>query len=108
MTNQIFCYWLQGFFEISETFLLNQEKAKLILRSLNKINEPLGEFTGWLSQLLLFLEKENFHEPLLNFFIPEIKERLNLIFYHVIDNSYDETHISLEESRKIHKGKPLT
>ncbi len=103
MTNQLFCYWLQGFFEISETLSLTKEKIINIQDLLNKINEPLGEFTGWLNELLIFFAKEDYREPLLNFYLTEMKERLNYIFYHVIDNSY-EMDITLEESRNIHKG----
>ena len=39
----------------------------------------------------------------LDFFLPDIRDHLNAMFVHVIDNSYDRT-ISLEEAKKIHDG----
>lgn len=103
MTNQQFCYWLQGYFEITQNAVLTKEKILLINGSLKKIDEPLGHFTQWFSEVIHFFSMQEYREELLNYFLPEIRHRLNLIFYHVIDNSY-ETTITLEESKKIHDG----
>lgn len=106
MTNQQFCYWLQGFFEISKNISLNKEKILLINGSLMKINEPLGFFTKWLSELIELFVDQDCRLPLLEYFLPDIRYRLSFIFYHVIDNSYD-TSMSHVESKKIHDGIPV-
>ncbi|EKD71683.1 MAG: hypothetical protein ACD_46C00125G0007 [uncultured bacterium] len=103
MTNQDFCYWLQGYFEISRNILLTKEKIQMIDGSLKNINEPYGQFTQWLSDLISFFVTQEYKQEILSYFLPEIRDRLNMIFYHVIDNSYD-TDISAEESKKIHDG----
>lgn len=104
MTNQEFCYWLQGYFEITRKATLTKEKVLVIDGALRNIDAPLGEFTQWLSDVLSFFATQQYKQELLTYFLPEISDRLNLIFYHVIDNSYD-TDISLEESKKIHDGR---
>lgn len=104
MTNQEFCYWLQGYFEISQQITLTKKKVALISSKLRIIDEPLGLYTGWLFEVLSFFEAQQYHQPLMDYFLTEIKKRLNLIFLHVIDESYDHTLVSLEESRKIHYG----
>ena len=103
MTNQEFCYWLQGYFEISKKIVLTKEKILKIKEKLDIINEPLGEFTTWLLDVLLFLAEEDYRQGLVDYFLHIIRNQLNLIFYHVIDNSY-ETDISLETSINIHDG----
>ena len=84
MTNKEFCYWLQGYFEISNISTLTQEKVALINQTLNKIHEPLGEFTQWLFSVNQFLIEEN-KQSFLDFFILQIKHELNELFMHVID-----------------------
>ena len=103
ITNHEFCYWLQGYFEISKTVSLNQNKILQIIAKLLSIKEPLNEFTEWLKELTIFLGEEDYRQGLIDYFLPIIQKRLNHIFYHVIDNSY-ETTISLEDSLLIHNG----
>ena len=103
MTNRFFCYWLQGYFEISREADLTKEKVIVINNTLSNISEPLGEFTQWLSDVLTYLSSLEYRQSLLDFFLPEITDRLNLVFHHVIDHSYDRN-ISLEESIRIHNG----
>lgn len=103
LTNQKFCYWLQGYFEITHEAHLTKEKILLIDGLLSKINEPLGYFTQWLSDVTSFFKEQNYRQELLNYFMPEIQHRLNSIFVHVIDNSYD-TDLTREEAKKIHDG----
>jgi len=103
MNNQTFCYWLQGYFEITKKATLSKEKILLINGALKNIDVPLGEFTGWLSEVISFFAIQQYRQALLTYFLPEISNRLNLVFYHVIDNNYD-TDISLEASKKIHDG----
>ena len=103
MTNQCFCYWLQGYFEISRQATLTKEKILIINETLKKVTEPLGDFNQWLNKLLMYFETQSYNQALLTYFLPVISRQLNLIFYHVIDNSYD-TDLSHEEGKKIHDG----
>jgi len=103
MTNQDFCYWLQGYFKIASTPKLSNEKITLVLNQLNSINEPLGEFTTWLHRLLSYLAKEPHDQALLDFYLPIMMLELNGIFVHVIDNSYDLS-IGITAAKQIHDG----
>lgn len=103
MTNQQFCYWLQGYLEICQCPDLTREKVILINNSLDQINEPLGSYTGWLKKLIQYFASQDYPPTLLTYFLPEIQHRLNLIFEHVIDNSY-ETELSSEVLQQIHDG----
>lgn len=103
MTNQEFCYWLQGYFEISLAPNLSMEKIIVIKNTLLGINQPLGSFTQWLYEVIEFFEKQQYKKSIIDYFFPEIMKRLNSIFQHVIDLSYDRK-ISLEEALKVHDG----
>lgn len=103
MTNQSFCYWLQGYFEIALEPLLTPQKLQLIKIQLDKIIEPFGVFTGWLNEVISYLSKQDHTIMMFELFLQEIRQRLNLVFYHVIDESY-ERNISIAEAKKIHDG----
>lgn len=103
MTNQQFCYWLQGYLEICQIPNLTKEKVIIIENSLGKIHEPLGSFTQWLSRVAQLFSSENYKQELLDFFLPVIELRLNAIFHHVIDNSYDPK-LDEEIMQRIHDG----
>lgn len=103
MTNQTFCYWLQGYFEISRKIILTKEKIHLINQQLSLISGPLGDYTQWLKELLLYLQNQKYRQALLDYFLFDIREQLNLLFHHVIDNSY-ETEISHAALKQIHDG----
>jgi len=103
MTNQLFCYWLQGYFEISRTATLNAKQACLIEKKLRSITEELGSFTNWLLQVLEYLKRLQYRPETMNFFLPFIKRSLSTIFLHVIDNSYN-TEKSHAELKAIHDG----
>jgi hypothetical protein len=103
MTNKSFCYWLQGYFEIAREPLLTLQKLAVISKHLEMINEPMGSFTQWLSDVISFLSKCNHTQNMIDVFLPKIRQRLNLVFYHVIDQSY-ERNISISEAKKIHDG----
>jgi hypothetical protein len=70
---------------------------------LQKIEEPFGPFTSWLSGLLEYFENVSYDQDKLNFFCSIIEQQLNLVFIHVIDNSYD-TIFSAQELKAIHDG----
>jgi len=103
MTNQQFCYWLQGYFEIADESVLTENKLQLIDKALKNISEPLGVFTHWLFKVIRFLETQEFKKNMIALFLPEIQNRLNSIFFHVIDNSYERM-VDVETARKIHTG----
>jgi hypothetical protein len=103
MTNQQFCYWLQGFFEIALDNRLHAEQIKLIEFNLNKINEPLGFFTQWLNELCIYFSNLDYKQETIDYFTLHIQNNLNSIFLHVIDQNY-ATHYSADELKKIHDG----
>ncbi len=103
MTNQEFCYWLQGFFEISQTAVFDERTAVITEKTLHQITEPLGEFTTWLLEVLKYFHQQQYCQETLEFFTEEIKRNLNAIFFHVIDNSYTEGSPPAEW-QKIHDG----
>ncbi len=86
MTNIDFCYWLQGYFEIGEKTHLTIDKINTIQGMLNKIEEPLGQFTQWLANLFQYFEEQNYQQPIIDFFEKEIKNELNQLFHHVVEN----------------------
>jgi hypothetical protein len=85
MKNIEFCYWLQGYFEISSKTSLNATKLAMISGSLNQIHEPFGEFTHWLSGVLKYLDSQKNNKKILDFFELEIKNSLNQLFHHVVE-----------------------
>lgn len=105
MTNQDFCYWLQGYFEISRDPNLTKDKILIIHAALLSISEPLGYYTQWLSNLISYMASMHYKQELLDYFLSDITSELNAIFVHVIDTSYD-MNISLEQAKRIHDGLP--
>lgn len=105
MTNQDFCYWLQGYFEIDQKPDLTKDKILAIQAALMLITEPLGHFTQWLSALIAHVASLHYKKELLAYFLPDIINELNGIFVHVIDSSYN-LNISMEEAKAIHDGLP--
>jgi hypothetical protein len=103
-TNIAFCYWLQGFFEISQQPRLTKEKVELIQKALKNIQEPLGEYTQWLLEVTELFATQQYRQPLLDYFMQEIADRLNWLFHHVIDESYD-TELSRDAAKAIHDGR---
>lgn len=99
----MFCYWLQGYFEISEHPELNRERIELIKSTLQTVTEDYGDFTSWLSKTINALEQNNYQEFLVKRFSKIIREELYNIFVHVIDDSYD-TDKSKEYLISVHDG----
>lgn len=106
LTNQTFCYWLQGYFEIAQAPRLNAQRLTKISQQLEKISEPLGLYTTWLKQTTVMLRENDYCEHLINYFTPMITNELNYIFQHDIDNSYDTPH-SIEYLLRIHRGETV-
>jgi hypothetical protein len=102
--NQQFCYWLQGYFEISNgPVTLKQRHIELMSHYLNSISEPLGEFTAWLKQVCDYCSMQEYKAETLAYFQPIIQTSLNNVFIHAIDNSYTTTK-SAEQLQNIHQG----
>lgn len=101
--NKLFCYWLQGFFEISTNPQLNAHRLTLIRKKLAQIEEPLGAYTGWLKRALQVIGDNGDNQEIIAVMQTDIINELNYVFQHDIDNSYD-TDISDEFLFKIHNG----
>ncbi|MBA2654403.1 MAG: hypothetical protein H0U71_04965 [Gammaproteobacteria bacterium] len=100
-TNQDFCYWLQGYFEISELSNLDVSKIDIIRKKLTDINEPLGEYTSWLIEVIEDIEMHDFQNEIIMQWEDPIRLNLASIFKHVIDDSYSSAH-SKEKLQKTH------
>lgn len=92
LSNKTFCYWLQGYFEISSDATLNRSKIKLINMKLGSIGEPLGIYTTWLRDVINSIKKNNYQQSIIDLFTDHIQHELNQIFIHEIDDSYDTEH----------------
>ena len=109
MNTQEFCYWLQGYQEISDNVLLNKEKLVIIGNRLAKCIQEHGvppykdSFVSFLADILLKIDAENFSTTIIEHYQEKIFERLNSVFLHVIDDSY-ETDLTREELQSIHDG----
>lgn len=104
-TNKMFCYWLQGYFEIGMNVTVNKHVMLLIKKQLDNIEEPLGNFTSWLYEVSLYMASLDYNDELCSYFSPIIARSLNAVFFHVIDNTYitDKPKALLQA---IHDGKP--
>ena len=103
ITNQLFCYWLQGYFEIGINPTLNRQSVGLIENKLASIEEPLGIFTEWLQRVCNYIATKQYSEEICAYFTPVITRSLNSVFQHVIDDSYITTE-SKEALKLIHDG----
>lgn len=104
-SNQDFCYWLQGYFEISkEPLCFTKIQIQLIEKRLQKITEPLWPLLSWLVEVCDYCRLQQYKPETLACFLPRAQNTLARIFLHVIDNSY-ETDVSSEERQKIHDRK---
>jgi hypothetical protein len=103
-TNQLFCYWLQGYFEIGIDVSISPKVIDFITQQLDTIEEKPGEFTAWLKEVCVYIESYDYSDAMCTHFRPIIQRALNDVFYHVIDNSYDDTGKTKEELQHIHDG----
>jgi hypothetical protein len=104
MEAQSFCYWLQGFFEISINPRFGLKEIKEIQRYLNQVSESFP-FIVWLKEAINVMEVNEYHPPVIAFYKKAITEELNSLFLHVIDPSYD-TSYTPDELWTIHQGLP--
>ena len=85
MTNQMFCYWLQGYFEIGINVTINKHAVQLIRKQLDIIEEPLGQLTSWLQKVCDYIETKQYSDGICFHFSPIIERSLNSIFFHVME-----------------------
>lgn len=102
-TNQDFCYWLQGYFEINAQANFDQLTLQQLAAKLLEITEPWGELTRWLNQSLHFIRIGGYNPETITTFTPILRNRLNEVFEHVIDNSYVTDH-SATYLKAVHEG----
>lgn len=102
-TNQDFCYWLQGYFEISDHADFNQSTLQQISAKLLDITEPWGDLTRWLNQCLHFIRIGHYHPETIMAFTSQLQTSLMDVFEHVIDNSYATEH-SKAYLKAVHEG----
>lgn len=104
LNNQQFCYWLQGYFEISNgPVVLKQRQIELIDQTLQSISEPLWPLLSWIQSVCDYCKIQGYRSETLAYFQPLIQDTLANIFIHVVDNSYEVTS-SAEERQRIHDG----
>ncbi|MHB1948994.1 MAG: hypothetical protein ACYCQI_12880 [Gammaproteobacteria bacterium] len=102
-TNQDFCYWLQGYFEINSHADFDQSTLHQIAEKLLEITQPWGELTRWLNESIHFLRIGQYNREAIIAFSSVLQDRLNEVFEHVIDNSYDTPH-SKTFLKAVHEG----
>ena len=86
MTHKHFVYWLQGYFEISNTKSISRNELACIKKHLYSINTfvkmPINikfqEFCRWLQ---MYLKTDNSYEYTINQ-VTEIRHKLEMLFYH--------------------------
>lgn len=102
-TNQDFCYWLQGYFEINGQADFDESALLLIAEKLLAITQPWGDLTRWLNGALHFLRVGQYDREAILSFSTELQNQLNAVFEHVIDNSYATSH-SKTYLKAVHEG----
>ena len=103
MKNISFCYWLQGYLEITRDPIIEIRLIQLIQQQLKNISEFLWKEIIWLQDVCNYIVKLNYKPETLNHFSPLIQQRLNAIFYHYIDNNKDLDY-TIEELDLMHNG----
>jgi len=103
MTNILFCYWLQGYYEIASAPTLELFHVRLIEKNLATITEPLWPEVQWLKNTCAYCAKLDYKQETLNFILPLLQQCLNASFYHYIDNDKNVDY-SIAELDQLHNG----
>ena len=104
MKNIEFCYWLQGYFEITdqvdtvEELRLSQIECIENHLKLVEKHESLGSFTSWLQGFLEYHLLSQGRVAMNDEGVDKIRAKLAHCFKHVIDNTYSNA----SELNKIH------
>jgi hypothetical protein len=87
MTSRDFVYWLQGFFEVSETNTLTERQVALIQAHLDMVlkyeKEPKFVFVSWFKGYF-------FERTITPREVNIIRTELNSVFEHVIDPTFGD------------------
>lgn len=89
MYSREFCYWLQGYFELSNTDALTPSKISTIRNHLSMVEKVEGELKGfpaWLCGALDALSFDNNTGQVEEKYANMIKEKLDTSFKHVVDS----------------------
>jgi hypothetical protein len=103
MKNTDFCYWLQGFFELTsenQNYSLNSQQIQTIkdhLKLVRMYDKKLDEFPAWLEGFL-----DNIHDDA-STNTESIRTKLHYCFEHVIDPLYEKTGLK-DKLNQIHSG----
>jgi hypothetical protein len=89
MTSRDFCFWLQGFFEVSEAHILTTRQAEMVTRRLRLVFETEPDPNDFCVWLCGWLTKERPGADLSLVSTRRIRDRLAAEFKHVIDPSID-------------------
>lgn len=103
MTNILFCYWLQGYFEIAINPELTEHIMILMDEKISSIKEPLTPGIQWLRNVYLYVKRLGYKQETLDYFQPLIQQLLNSVFFHYFENHLARDY-SLEELEQIHTG----
>ncbi|MDP1603399.1 MAG: hypothetical protein Q8M03_09060 [Legionella sp.] len=104
MTNILFCYWLQGYFEIAVHSPLNGFIVLSIERKIATIEEPLAPGIQWMQKICSYLRRMDFKQETLDYFKPLMEQYLNAMFYHYLENTLLKVY-TLDELEQIHAGR---
>jgi hypothetical protein len=92
VTAQEFCYWLQGYYELSGSELLTKKQAVIIKAHLDMValhEKGDGRSVQFCQELLsLFAPKFGVMVPVPETICGAIRQRLSEVFLHEIDPSY--------------------
>lgn len=97
MIKQEFCYWLQGYFELSGSAEpLTETQLNIIKNHIALVSEVEGknDYTAWLQGAIDVCDSKESRSKLTLL----AKEKLHKIFQHVIDPSYNNN----DKLNKIH------
>jgi hypothetical protein len=104
VTNILFCYWLQGYFEIAAHAPLDESIVRAIERKIAAIEETLTPGMLWMQKVCSYLRHIGFKADTLEYFRPLMEQYLNSMFYHYLENTLMKIY-TLDELEQIHAGR---
>lgn len=96
MNNFNFCYWLQGYFELSESNSVPKETVSVIQEHLAIVQPKNGVFCSWLEGYLDMVGVDAWSEEVTK----KIRAKLSNEFLTLIDPSYPKN--EQEELHRLH------
>lgn len=98
MNDFTYCYWLQGFFELTKPVFLTKHQVYLVHEHLKLVEKKEGIFCNWLQGVFDFCGINEWNEEMTS----KIKAKLREEFFKIIDRSYPEEQQDI--LYKIHQG----